>query len=632
MQTSQIFDGLVSGAKTSGTPLTPATDAAGGSSDFKDVLNSLAAETNGTPDGGQPPPSGNDTALLVSKSRSATAIDGLVPVLDQTANAGGTSVAGGAKTSAEDAMIAAQTATETARSGDALTSEASKTATAAGTNPAGHSELPMTSRLPFDNASIAYGSTKELSDESRPNVPSSATIRGGGEDSPIVDDTITDRSPARDGSTPTVDSARESNRDFPTPDRHRTSDVFPVSLVRNPSDKAWTNDEFPISLVRNPTDKAWTNDEFPISLVRNPTDGMTSEIKHDRALPVSLGTDGFAAGSQRQESVLSASVLSATATPDEKQAILKQLQLDANAKTFDGAGLPLSDKLSSTQTSPVQVTTPNTKIDVLGSKAIATGSDLAMKEGTVTPAPVFRTAVGDSAQAPNTPPLVSVSAAGYAPSPPARESRNTSAPPAVAGPPVVIGPPVVAAPPVTPVPPPATPGVIREDRGNPAFTEEFLRPLGDPGHSSIQSDHRAAAVAGSRAPTEFVPPRQIAMQLAEATRPMPDGPVEVTLDPEELGRVRMTLTAGDGIMMVSLNVDRVETADLLRRNLDTLSQEFRNMGYTDVAFSFEGGNSDETFGSGTRGANEPSLLPEESHEVAAEASPLRPSGGMDLRL
>lgn len=93
---------------------------------------------------------------------------------------------------------------------------------------------------------------------------------------------------------------------------------------------------------------------------------------------------------------------------------------------------------------------------------------------------------------------------------------------------------------------------------------------------------RVAALADPKTP------RQIGLQLAEAARRLPSGPVEVSLNPEELGRVKMVLTAGDGAITVSLSVERPETADLMRRNLANLGAEFRDLGYSDVRFSFSG--------------------------------------------
>ncbi len=105
------------------------------------------------------------------------------------------------------------------------------------------------------------------------------------------------------------------------------------------------------------------------------------------------------------------------------------------------------------------------------------------------------------------------------------------------------------------------------------------------------SDARAAETLTGRAEvsahirTEL--PRHVALQLADVAKTMPDRPVELTLSPEELGRLRLTFTGDLSAMTVSVNVERPETLDLMRRHIDMLAQEMRDIGYGEVTFSFE---------------------------------------------
>ncbi len=75
-------------------------------------------------------------------------------------------------------------------------------------------------------------------------------------------------------------------------------------------------------------------------------------------------------------------------------------------------------------------------------------------------------------------------------------------------------------------------------------------------------------------------------QIAAAVQASPDGQIEIALDPVELGRVRIGMHAHDGTMALSIIAERPETADLMRRHLDQLIQDFRAIGYTDVTFTF----------------------------------------------
>ena len=79
-------------------------------------------------------------------------------------------------------------------------------------------------------------------------------------------------------------------------------------------------------------------------------------------------------------------------------------------------------------------------------------------------------------------------------------------------------------------------------------------------------------------PTRTELPRTVGTQLVEAIRHGPSGSTDVALNPEELGRVRLSLTAQDGILHVAVIAERPETQDLLRRNIGMLQSDFRALG------------------------------------------------------
>lgn len=81
-------------------------------------------------------------------------------------------------------------------------------------------------------------------------------------------------------------------------------------------------------------------------------------------------------------------------------------------------------------------------------------------------------------------------------------------------------------------------------------------------------------------------PQAVMRQIAEMAPRAAGRPIELTLNPEELGSVRMNLSFESGAVAVSVVAERGETLDLLRRHIAELSQEFRQMGYADVDFSF----------------------------------------------
>ena len=128
--------------------------------------------------------------------------------------------------------------------------------------------------------------------------------------------------------------------------------------------------------------------------------------------------------------------------------------------------------------------------------------------------------------------------------------------------------------------------------------------------------------------------RHVALQVAKATSAHPDGQVELRLNPEELGRVRITMKAGDGTMVVSINAERGETLDLMRRHINLLAEEFQDLGYRDLQFDFGTSHGEENpKNSANPEIDDPIFAQVETvsntNPHASEAH--RVSGGIDLR-
>ncbi|MCA0920384.1 flagellar hook-length control protein FliK [Pseudooceanicola nanhaiensis] len=88
-------------------------------------------------------------------------------------------------------------------------------------------------------------------------------------------------------------------------------------------------------------------------------------------------------------------------------------------------------------------------------------------------------------------------------------------------------------------------------------------------------------------------PRQIAAQIAMAARQIVERPVEICLQPEELGHVRLHVQPTEGGVILSITVERQETLDLMRRHAEPLARELLAEGYQDVQLSFSQGRSDD---------------------------------------
>lgn len=109
-------------------------------------------------------------------------------------------------------------------------------------------------------------------------------------------------------------------------------------------------------------------------------------------------------------------------------------------------------------------------------------------------------------------------------------------------------------------------------------------------HRGIMSAQEAASQA--RLANSAPNPAYVVRQMADAVKMGDKNLIELTLDPPELGKVRMSLAETGGVMAVTISADSQATTELMRRHMDLLRKDFMEMGYEDVSFSFEQGSSD----------------------------------------
>ena len=117
--------------------------------------------------------------------------------------------------------------------------------------------------------------------------------------------------------------------------------------------------------------------------------------------------------------------------------------------------------------------------------------------------------------------------------------------------------------------------------------------------SSTSTQTTAPATAMNRADM----PRAIAMQIADAVRAMPDRPVDVSLNPEELGRVRLSVSATEAGVMLSVLAERPETLELMKRHAEQLARDLADMGFDSVELSFGKGQDGTAEEQGEKGAS-----------------------------
>ncbi len=93
--------------------------------------------------------------------------------------------------------------------------------------------------------------------------------------------------------------------------------------------------------------------------------------------------------------------------------------------------------------------------------------------------------------------------------------------------------------------------------------------------------------------TVFKPSPSVALQISarvvEAVPAATEGPVEIILDPEELGKLRMQITRSETGWTLHVNIERPETLDFMRRHIETLQKDLVSVGYESLNLQLGGG-------------------------------------------
>lgn len=189
-----------------------------------------------------------------------------------------------------------------------------------------------------------------------------------------------------------------------------------------------------------------------------------------------------------------------------------------------------------------------------------------------------------------------------------------------------------ATPKVTLAPAVAMPGIadqLKETKAVSAPSALHVAESIETARTEFAVQHAAQPVAHHRAET----PGVIARQLADAMPAAGGRPVDIALNPEELGRVRMALSTTDGSVTLHVMAERPETLDLMRRHIAELAQEFRSIGYGNINFSFAGGDTNERDGGQDQSsAGDPVANAPEVETLAQHPLSTAPEPGLDIRL
>ncbi|MDS9466064.1 flagellar hook-length control protein FliK [Paracoccus sp. MBLB3053] len=110
-----------------------------------------------------------------------------------------------------------------------------------------------------------------------------------------------------------------------------------------------------------------------------------------------------------------------------------------------------------------------------------------------------------------------------------------------------------------------------------------------PGRDRIGESAGPAVQAQTRSlPQE---PKEVMRQIADRMVTSDEARIEVTLSPEELGKVRLVMSSGE-TPTVTVYAEHRDTLEFLRRHGELLARELRDTAFAGAAFSFSDGDGD----------------------------------------
>ncbi|MEC8579123.1 MAG: flagellar hook-length control protein FliK [Pseudomonadota bacterium] len=131
-------------------------------------------------------------------------------------------------------------------------------------------------------------------------------------------------------------------------------------------------------------------------------------------------------------------------------------------------------------------------------------------------------------------------------------------------------------------------------------------------------------------PSPSVAP-QISARVVEAVPAATEGLVEIVLDPEELGKLRMQITRSETGWTLHVNFERPETLDFMRRHIETLQKDLVSVGYESLNLQLGGGqNGGASAQENLKRAEGPSIALDEGQ--SQNMTTLVINAGLDIRV
>jgi len=130
-----------------------------------------------------------------------------------------------------------------------------------------------------------------------------------------------------------------------------------------------------------------------------------------------------------------------------------------------------------------------------------------------------------------------------------------------------------------------------------------------------------------------------AQQISTASRDAaldPGAPLDLALDPPELGRVRLSFGEAGGALLLTITAERPETAELMRRHLGLLAEEFGRAGLdapqVNISQDGDGRRSPPMVAPREQGHAGADVATVQARAAAPSGLNIRPDSGLDIRI
>lgn len=170
--------------------------------------------------------------------------------------------------------------------------------------------------------------------------------------------------------------------------------------------------------------------------------------------------------------------------------------------------------------------------------------------------------------------------------------------------------------------------ILFQEPDQPPSIEVGLPPIAS---NSVQSS--APLNTASSATIHSVPINTLA-QAIEPSILLRDsgGKIDVTLKPEDLGRLTVKIEPTANGTQIIFTAERAETQDLMRRQIDMLQQQFKNLGHENLTFSFSSNEHDARNTPPQGQGDEPRNTTHSEEDTIVSSNTQSISGGLDIRI